>query len=41
MLSSEKIMVCVYHAPNGERLIQRGGQLAALCQCPLFTESTD
>lgn len=36
MLSSEKIMVCVYHGPNGERLIRRGGRLAALYQCPLF-----
>lgn len=39
MLSSEKIMVCVYHGPNGERLIRRGSRLAGLCQCPLFVLS--
>lgn len=32
-------MVCVYHGPNGERLIRRGGRLAALCHCPLFVLS--
>ncbi|RED89227.1 universal stress protein [Cohnella phaseoli] len=36
MISSEKIMVCVYHGPNSENLIRRGGKLASMIRCPLY-----
>lgn len=39
MVNNEKIMVCVYYGPNGERLIRRGGELARYLQCPLFVVS--
>ncbi|WP_251035591.1 hypothetical protein [Paenibacillus sp. ISL-20] len=39
LLNNEKILVCVYYGPNGERLIRRGGELAKLLQCPLFVLS--
>lgn len=39
LLNNEKILVCVYYGPNGERLIRRGGELANLLQCPLFVLS--
>lgn len=39
MIHHEKIMVCVYYGPNGERLIRRGGELARLLQCPLYVMS--
>ncbi|MEC0310817.1 universal stress protein [Paenibacillus lautus] len=39
LLNNEKILVCVYYGPNGERLIRRGGELARLLQCPLFVLS--
>lgn len=39
LLNNEKILVCVYYGPNGERLIHRGGELAKLLQCPLFVLS--
>ena len=34
-MNSEKIMVCVYYGPNGERLIRRGIHLSQLIQSPL------
>ncbi|GAE07499.1 osmosensitive K+ channel histidine kinase KdpD [Paenibacillus sp. JCM 10914] len=39
MVNNEKIMVCVYYGPNGERLIRRGGELASLLHCPLYVLS--
>jgi two-component system sensor histidine kinase KdpD len=36
MNNSEKIMVCVNHPSNAERLIRRGGHLANLLHCPLL-----
>lgn len=39
MANNEKIMVCVYYGPHGERLIRRGGELAKLLQCPLYVLS--
>lgn len=34
-MNSEKIMVCVYYGPNGERLIRRGIHLSQFIQSPL------
>lgn len=39
MINNEKIMVCVYYGPNGERLIRRGSELAKLLNCPLIVLS--
>ncbi|WP_256710644.1 universal stress protein [Paenibacillus sp. FSL H8-0548] len=39
MKNKEKLMVCVYYGPHGERLIRRAGQLAKLLQSPLFVLS--
>lgn len=37
----ECILVCVYYGPNGERLIQRGGKLASMLDCPLYVLTVD
>ncbi|WLV24678.1 universal stress protein [Aciduricibacillus chroicocephali] len=37
----EKILVCVFYGPNGERLIKRGHKLASLLDCPLFVLTVD
>lgn len=40
-MNSEKIMVCVYYGPHGERLIKRGIQLAQMLDCPLIVLTVD
>lgn len=37
----EKILVCVYYGPNGERLIKRGHKLSQIMDCPLFVLTVD
>lgn len=37
----ERILVCVYYGPNGERLIRRGHQLSQLTGCPLYILTVD
>ncbi len=37
----ECILVCVYYGPNGERLIQRGCNLANICNAPLYILTID
>lgn len=37
----ERILVCVYYGPNGERLIRRGYRLSALLKCPLYVLTVD
>ncbi|MDA3131078.1 histidine kinase [Aliibacillus thermotolerans] len=37
----ERILVCVYYGPNGERLIRRGGKLASLLNCPFWILTVD
>lgn len=37
----ERILVCVYYGPNGERLIRRGSEIASMLQCPLYILSVD
>ncbi len=37
----EIILVCVYYGPNGERLIQRGCNLAVMLDCPLYILTID
>lgn len=37
----ESILVCVYYGPNGERLIQRGCQIAGMLDCPLYILTID
>lgn len=37
----ERILVCVYYGPNGERLIKRGHKLAKLLDCPMFVLTVD
>jgi len=37
----ECILVCVYYGPNGERLIRRGGRIAAMFNCPLYVLTVD
>lgn len=37
----ERILVCVYYGPNGERLIRRGHKLAQIMDCPLFVLTVD
>lgn len=37
----ERIMVCVYYGPNGERLIRRGCKIARLMKCPLYILTID
>lgn len=37
----ERILVCVYYGPNGERLIRRGFELSRLTGCPLYILTVD
>ncbi|SHJ97643.1 universal stress protein [Desulforamulus aeronauticus] len=37
----EKILVCVYYGPNGERLIHRGCKIANMLDCPLYILTID
>lgn len=37
----ERILVCVYYGPNGERLIRRGHGLSKLINCPFYVLSVD
>jgi len=34
--TNERILVCVYYGPNGERLIRRGCNIAQMFDCPLY-----
>jgi len=36
MTNDEKLMVCISCGPNGEKLIERGGQLAEVLESPLY-----
>lgn len=36
MMNDEKLMVCISCGPNGEKLIDRGSQLAEVLESPLF-----
>ncbi|MGX9132900.1 universal stress protein [Rummeliibacillus sp. JY-2-4R] len=37
----ERILVCVYYGPNGERLINRGHKIAKMLDCPLYILTVD
>lgn len=37
----ERILVCVYYGPNGERLIRRGHQMASMLDCPFYILTVD
>lgn len=37
----ERILVCVYYGPNGERLIKRGSKIAAIMDCPFYILTVD
>lgn len=37
----ERILVCVYYGPNGERLIRRGYELSRLTNCPFYVLTVD
>jgi K+-sensing histidine kinase KdpD len=37
----ERILVCVYYGPNGERLIRRGCLIANIYDCPLYILTID
>lgn len=37
----EQILVCVYYGPNGERLIERGYELAKMTDCPFYVLTVD
>lgn len=37
----EIILVCVYYGPNGDRLIQRGCNIASMLDCPLYILTID
>lgn len=39
--SNERILVCVYYGPNGERLIRRGCQIANMLKAPLYILTVD
>ena len=39
--ANEKILVCVYYGPTGERLIRRGGAIAKAFGCPLYILCVD
>lgn len=41
ILLDERIMVCVNFGPTGERLIRRGGDMAARLDCPLYVLTID
>lgn len=32
----ERLLVCAYYGPNGERLIRRGAKIADMLDCPLY-----
>ncbi|MDD4776379.1 MAG: universal stress protein [Syntrophomonas sp.] len=38
---NEKILVCVNYGPTAERLIRRGGDMAARLDCPLYVLTID
>ncbi|WP_405113242.1 universal stress protein [Paenibacillus sp. FSL K6-1217] len=40
-MKMESIMVCVHYGPHGQRLIQRGGELARKLQAPLVVLTVD
>ncbi|MNC24328.1 Universal stress protein family protein [compost metagenome] len=40
-MNNESIMVCVHYGPHGQRLIQRGSQLARLLHAPLIVLTVD
>ncbi|PJK16639.1 histidine kinase [Chryseomicrobium excrementi] len=37
----ERILVCVFYGPNGERLIRRGHQLSSMLGCPFYVLTVD
>jgi K+-sensing histidine kinase KdpD len=37
----ERILVCVYYGPNGERLIRRAYELSQLTNCPFYVLTVD
>lgn len=37
----ERILVCVYYGPNGERLIKRGHKMASIMDCPIYVLTVD
>src|SRR5699024_3470137 len=37
----ERILVCVYYGPNGERLIRLGYELSRLTNCPFYVLTVD
>lgn len=37
----ERILVCVYYGPNGERLMHRGCAIANMLDCPLYILTID
>ncbi|EZH65056.1 histidine kinase [Bacillaceae bacterium JMAK1] len=37
----ESLLVCVYHGPNGERLIRRGAKIAQKLNCPFYILTVD
>src|SRR5699024_7707529 len=37
----ERILVCVYYGPNGERLIRRGYELSRLTNCAFYVLTVD
>ncbi|MHA6250562.1 histidine kinase [Oceanobacillus sp. CAU 1775] len=37
----ERILVCVYYGPNGERLIRRGHKLSQIMNCPVYVLTVD
>src|SRR5699024_9068122 len=37
----ERILVCVYYGPNGERLIRRGYELSKLSNSPFYVLTVD
>jgi two-component system sensor histidine kinase KdpD len=39
--TDERILVCVYYGPNGQRLIQRGCMIAKTFNCPLYILTVD
>ncbi|MEG6522283.1 universal stress protein [Desulfotomaculum sp. 1211_IL3151] len=37
----ERILVCVYYGPNGQRLIHRGAKIASMLDCPFYILTID